>query len=151
MLLCQNLAVVINITASLLLKTNKIMLPRFGDKAPLSRNGNKCEFKRSSDPKYAWKKNTVSQDLSTVCTFRRPKRWNIVSLAFTRLCFPKSSLFVYKVSLIGIHQDPQPFSCKVVQQKPFKVTPQSILILLAKRHFILQETNITYSHNKYLQ
>lgn len=46
--------------------------------------------------KYAWKKNTVSQDLSTVCTFRRPKRRNIVSLAFTRLCFPKSSLFVYK-------------------------------------------------------
>ena len=29
--------VVINITASLLLKTNEIMLPRFGDKVPLSR------------------------------------------------------------------------------------------------------------------
>ena len=29
--------VVINITASLLPKTNEIMLPRFGDKAPLSR------------------------------------------------------------------------------------------------------------------
>ena len=37
MLLCQNLAVVINITASLLLKSNEIMLLRFGDKAPLSR------------------------------------------------------------------------------------------------------------------
>lgn len=30
-------SVVINITASLLPKTNEIMLPRFGDKAPLSR------------------------------------------------------------------------------------------------------------------
>ena len=43
-------SVVINITASLLLKTNEIMLTRFGDKAPLSRNGNKCELKRSSVP-----------------------------------------------------------------------------------------------------